>query len=189
MDYLVKQGITGLKNQINHWKWDLFCDILLTICVGSRLARSHDQLYAHHVLAWSEAWKQGRVDVVGNSQLSQTIYGSLYYLLSSIPLHKDKKQPFVGLSPAGLPFGDSPLVRFQMFLFLFISKDLQMATYLLVPYGSIVRFSLSTFCKLSIGVDWVAVLCLRYATLPLTSEEQRQHNVAKKDSYAIYLSG
>ncbi len=29
-------------------------------------------------------------------------------------------------------------------------------------------------------VDYVAVLCLRYATLLLTCEEQRQRNVAKE---------
>ncbi len=52
-----------------------------------------------------DLWQNGRIDVSGNLKLAKAIYGSLYYLTSSIPLVNDPSWPYIGLSPGGLPFG------------------------------------------------------------------------------------
>ena len=80
----------------------------MKICLNFEgVARIHgkDDLYASHVRAWSKIWAQGRIDIKGNLALAQAAYGSWYYLLSSIPLRSNML--FVGLSPSGLPFGNT----------------------------------------------------------------------------------
>ena len=80
---------------------DTFCFSLL----GAIKIKNHDQLYADHVKSWSELWQRGRIDVEGNRTIARAVYGSLYYILSSIPLQEKPNDMFVGLSPGGLPFG------------------------------------------------------------------------------------
>lgn len=69
--------------------------------------KSNDQLYAQHVEAWSHLWANGSIVVVGNERLSRAVYGSLYYILSSMPVKPDLTWPYIGLSPTGLPFGNT----------------------------------------------------------------------------------
>ena len=62
--------------------------------------------------AWAQVWNRGRVDVVGNVQIARAVYGSWYYILSSMPVtphtggYSTPEEEFVGLSPTGLPYGD-----------------------------------------------------------------------------------
>ncbi|KAK3750634.1 hypothetical protein QZH41_012817, partial [Actinostola sp. cb2023] len=56
-----------------------------------------DGLFQSHVQAWTEIWQQGRIEVEGNLAIAQAVYGSLYYILSSIR----PSWPY-GLSPGGL---------------------------------------------------------------------------------------
>ena len=74
------------------------------ISLGVSLVKQHDALYAEHVKAWADVWNRGRVDIVGNLRLSQAVYGSWYYILSSMPVNATE-EGFVGLSPTGLPYG------------------------------------------------------------------------------------
>ncbi|KAJ8308422.1 hypothetical protein KUTeg_013296 [Tegillarca granosa] len=62
-----------------------------------------------HVKAWEKEWKNGRIDLSGNPDLTKTTYASLYYLMSSM-LPPDQYiltsvWPFVGLSPGDLAHG------------------------------------------------------------------------------------
>ncbi|XP_013410390.1 protein-glucosylgalactosylhydroxylysine glucosidase-like, partial [Lingula anatina] len=64
-----------------------------------------NQLYSNHVTAWNEVWKKGRIDVSDNKGLAKSVYGCLYYILSSLPLKEDTNWPFIGLSPGDLAHG------------------------------------------------------------------------------------
>ncbi|EDO39683.1 predicted protein, partial [Nematostella vectensis] len=59
--------------------------------------RDPEGLLDSHVTAWEKLWGEGRVDMKGNLPLAQAVYGSLYYILSSIR----ESWPY-GLSPGGL---------------------------------------------------------------------------------------
>ena len=74
---------------------------------GVQLVMSNDQLYKDHVEEWTNLWQSGRIDVSNNMKLAKALYGSIYYILSSLPLDSDPQWPYIGLSPTGLPFGDS----------------------------------------------------------------------------------
>ncbi len=69
-------------------------------------------LLSNHTSSWLDLWERGRIDVSGDLQLSKAIYGSLYYLTSSIPLVNDANSPYIGLSPGGLPFGAKGEVQY-----------------------------------------------------------------------------
>jgi hypothetical protein len=69
---------------------------------------NHDEVFNSHVLAWKEVWNNGRIEVEGNVGLGKVIYGSLYYILSSLPVTTKTNSPvgqFYGLSPGGLAYG------------------------------------------------------------------------------------
>ncbi|XP_077977259.1 protein-glucosylgalactosylhydroxylysine glucosidase-like [Glandiceps talaboti] len=76
--------------------------------LGIELLADDDKLYNSHVGAWQYKWNHGRIDLEGNLNLAKAIYGSMYYILSSLPpLLTDEsfKFPFYGLSPGGLAQG------------------------------------------------------------------------------------
>ena len=82
-----------------------------------------DGLLPSHVESWAKQWRQGRIDVSGNLRLAQAIYGSLYYLLSSVPTHNNDSWPYIGLSPGGLPFGQGTEVVTKLDILLEIGND------------------------------------------------------------------
>ena len=57
-------------------------------------------LYAAHSKAWQQIWSHGNITIDSNLFLLQTVYTSLYYILSSV--RDDWKY---GLSPGSLPMG------------------------------------------------------------------------------------
>ena len=79
--------------------------------LGSNLTQ-YGELYNHHVEAWIDVWNSGHIDVVGNLKLAQAVYGSWYYILSSMPVIGSESMEYVGLSPSGLPYGEAHNVRF-----------------------------------------------------------------------------
>ena len=54
-----------------------------------------------HKEAWKRLWDTGKIDIEGDLELSQAVYGSMYYILSSTRAD----WPY-GLSPGGLPGGE-----------------------------------------------------------------------------------
>ena len=48
--------------------------------------------------------------------LAQTVIAGYYYILSSVPHVEDKTWPYVGISPTGLPTGDSQQVSVSVLL-------------------------------------------------------------------------
>lgn len=53
-------------------------------------------------------WENGAIEVKGNLHLAKVVYGSLYYILSSLPVTTETHSPieqFYGLSPGGLGYG------------------------------------------------------------------------------------
>ncbi|XP_064597126.1 uncharacterized protein LOC135463672 [Liolophura sinensis] len=71
------------------------------------LSNAPDYLYQSHIKAWESRWNGGRIEVSGNLQLQKLIYGSFYYLLSSLPSMESNlpANQFYGLSPGGLSNG------------------------------------------------------------------------------------
>ncbi|XP_050405226.2 protein-glucosylgalactosylhydroxylysine glucosidase [Patella vulgata] len=67
----------------------------------------NDTFRHEHINAWNDLWNKGRIDVLANNnKIGQIIYASLYYLLSSLPVHPDEANwPFMGLAPGGLAHG------------------------------------------------------------------------------------
>nr|KAI8741141.1 acid trehalase-like protein 1 [Biomphalaria glabrata] len=64
------------------------------------------QLLNLHVNEWNSIWQKGRIDVKGDVTIARHNYGTLYYLLSSLPSNGNRKDwPFIGLSPGGLAHG------------------------------------------------------------------------------------
>ncbi|XP_019617220.1 PREDICTED: acid trehalase-like protein 1 [Branchiostoma belcheri] len=64
------------------------------------------RLYSNHTQSWLNVWEEGRIETTGNLKLQQAIYGSLYYILSSLPpLNAPKDFEFFGVSPGGLANG------------------------------------------------------------------------------------
>ena len=69
---------------------------------------NHQQLFDSHLNAWKLVWDDGRIEVEGNVQLGKVVYGSLYYILSSLPVTTETNSPvgqFYGLSPGGVAYG------------------------------------------------------------------------------------
>ena len=60
-----------------------------------------EQLLTEHKAAWRDLWNSGRIEIEGDVDMAQAIYGSLYYILSSTR----HDWPY-GLSPGGLPGGE-----------------------------------------------------------------------------------
>ncbi|OQV17903.1 Acid trehalase-like protein 1 [Hypsibius exemplaris] len=71
------------------------------------LSMPRGKLIQRHSAKWESYWNSGfiYVDPNENFQLAQAIYGSFYYLLSSLPNEQDPKNRFIGLSPGGLARG------------------------------------------------------------------------------------
>ncbi|XP_078001372.1 protein-glucosylgalactosylhydroxylysine glucosidase-like [Glandiceps talaboti] len=87
---------------LNDWDANRFYKL------GIELLADGDKLYNSHVAAWHYKWNHGRIDLEGNLDLAKAIYGSMYYILSSLPpLLTDEsfKFPFYGISPGGLAQG------------------------------------------------------------------------------------
>ena len=64
------------------------------------LAKS-DGLLGAHTEAWAELWQESGIEIEGDLELAQAVYGSLYYILSSIR----SSWPY-GLSPGSLSSND-----------------------------------------------------------------------------------
>ena len=60
-----------------------------------------EKLLAEHKAAWRALWDTGRIDIEGDLEMAQAVYGSMYYILSSTR----HDWPY-GLSPGGLPNGE-----------------------------------------------------------------------------------
>lgn len=73
-------------------------------------SQPNSDLFDRHKEAWENVWNEGSIEVDGNVELGKVIYGSLYYILSSLPVvTSTTNQPlrqFYGLSPGGLAYGD-----------------------------------------------------------------------------------
>ena len=66
-----------------------------------------DELLKNHTDLWMKKWNKGRVELTGNLPAQKAIYGSLYYLYSSLPA-METNQPnnqFYSLSPGSLSYG------------------------------------------------------------------------------------
>ncbi|KAJ8308414.1 LOW QUALITY PROTEIN: hypothetical protein KUTeg_013288 [Tegillarca granosa] len=50
-----------------------------------KAAYFNQTLESSHVSAWSDIWQGGRIDLIGNVNVSRITYSALYYILSSIP--------------------------------------------------------------------------------------------------------
>ncbi|XP_006816889.1 protein-glucosylgalactosylhydroxylysine glucosidase-like, partial [Saccoglossus kowalevskii] len=75
--------------------------------MGSINADEGAALLQAHIDAWSNTWNQGKIEV-DDLNLGKIIYGSFYYILSSLPVLDEPPQPrnqFYGLSPGGLTRG------------------------------------------------------------------------------------
>lgn len=60
-----------------------------------------EKLLAEHKAAWKALWDTGRMEIEGDLEMAQAVYGSMYYILSSTR----HDWPY-GLSPGGLPGGE-----------------------------------------------------------------------------------
>ena len=76
----------------------------LFITTGVQLLKE-DKLRESHANIWLEFWNNGRIEIQGNDTIARAVYGSMYYLFSSLPFQEDTTNPFIGLSPSGLPYG------------------------------------------------------------------------------------
>ena len=56
---------------------------------------SQESLLSDHKNAWENLWNQASIDIEGNTYISQTVYASMYYILSSASEND-------GISPGGL---------------------------------------------------------------------------------------
>ncbi|XP_021339402.1 protein-glucosylgalactosylhydroxylysine glucosidase-like [Mizuhopecten yessoensis] len=68
-----------------------------------------------HVNHWANMWRNGRIDIGGNKDLSRLNYASLYYLLSEIPQY-ESYGPFYGISAGGLGYGDKHNVKKPLYI-------------------------------------------------------------------------
>eukprot|EP01104_Vermistella_antarctica_P001171 TRINITY_DN1122_c0_g2_i1.p1 TRINITY_DN1122_c0_g2~~TRINITY_DN1122_c0_g2_i1.p1 ORF type:complete len:762 (+),score=197.59 TRINITY_DN1122_c0_g2_i1:344-2287(+) len=57
----------------------------------------YEDIWLSHVGAWAALWAEGRIEVVGDRQLSQTLNSTMYYLLSAI-----REDWNFGISPGGI---------------------------------------------------------------------------------------
>jgi hypothetical protein len=72
-------------------------------------SESSETIMLSHVNAWASVWEDGLIEIEGNTDLSKVVFGSLYYILSSLPVVTETNTPvrqFYGLSPGGLAYGD-----------------------------------------------------------------------------------
>ncbi|XP_041463396.1 protein-glucosylgalactosylhydroxylysine glucosidase-like [Lytechinus variegatus] len=79
-----------------------------TMYIVGRGQAQKGELFKTHQEAWKKTWSKGRIHVTGNIKLSKAIYGSMYYILSSLPpVDYAANNPFLfyGLSPGGLATG------------------------------------------------------------------------------------
>ncbi|KAM4617573.1 protein-glucosylgalactosylhydroxylysine glucosidase [Discoglossus pictus] len=65
-----------------------------------------NKLYSSHEKAWAEFWAGSCIEIDGSLALRQSIYGCMYYLLSSLPAIGSVEE-FSGISPGGLSNGQS----------------------------------------------------------------------------------
>ena len=73
---------------------------LIQIC-SFIVFRDKEQLFEEHKAAWKALWETGRIEIEGDLEMAQAVYGSMYYILSSTR----SDWPY-GLSPGGLPGGE-----------------------------------------------------------------------------------
>lgn len=93
----------------------------LHLFIGSQ-AKNSSHLYEWHIRSWLDVWQQGRIDVEGNLTVARALAGSLYSIFISLPHKEDPLQPFIGLSPCGLSWGDEEVHHFSViFPYLFVS--------------------------------------------------------------------
>ncbi|XP_026465259.1 protein-glucosylgalactosylhydroxylysine glucosidase-like [Ctenocephalides felis] len=70
-----------------------------------------ENLLDSHIQAWQETWNEARIEIEGDLKLAKIVYGSLYYILSSLPSTRTNQKPmeFYGLSPGSLARGSEVL--------------------------------------------------------------------------------
>ncbi|CAG7826840.1 unnamed protein product [Allacma fusca] len=71
-------------------------------------AGMHQQVLESHTSQWEQLWTSGRIEVEDNAPLAKVINGSLYYILSSLPITESTNTAvgqFYGLSPGSLANG------------------------------------------------------------------------------------
>lgn len=90
--------------------------------------RSKSNLLQSHKDAWKYIWNSGKIDIEGNLELSQAVYGSMYYILSSIR----SDWPY-GLSPGGLSGGEEYMGH------TFWDQDIWMYPFLVLLYPDLAR--------------------------------------------------
>ena len=64
-----------------------------------------ENLKKSHIARWQEIWNSGRIEVdpEENLELSQNMWASFYYLMSSLPdAYRSDSKPFIGLSPGAV---------------------------------------------------------------------------------------
>ena len=74
--------------------------LIIKIC-SFIVFRDKEQLLEEHKAAWKALWETGRIEIEGDLEMAQAVYGSMYYILSSTR----SDWPY-GLSPGGLPGGE-----------------------------------------------------------------------------------
>nr|XP_054758478.1 protein-glucosylgalactosylhydroxylysine glucosidase-like [Lytechinus pictus] len=83
-------------------------EALLSLIAGWEL-RDAGMLCQMHEHAWQQKWKDGKIDLDGtNLELAKAIYGSMYYITSSLPPQGNDVQfpfHFYGISPGDLAHG------------------------------------------------------------------------------------
>ncbi|XP_077863843.1 protein-glucosylgalactosylhydroxylysine glucosidase-like [Saccoglossus kowalevskii] len=118
----VPESITVMEDDDEDYMWTYVCSIDWNNTVAMRdfvdvvqlIYRSDSSgltggmvLLEFHTERWEKIWENGRIEV-DNLMLGKRIYGSLYYILSSLPASESTHQPpnqFFGLSPGGLANG------------------------------------------------------------------------------------
>ncbi len=65
-------------------------DSIYTLVANMIVAGQHNEILQTHVQAWEDVWANGAIQVEGNTALAKVVYGSLYYILSSLPVSPSK---------------------------------------------------------------------------------------------------
>ena len=90
-----------------------------------------EKLLAEHKAAWKALWDTGRIDIEGDLEMAQAVYGSMYYILSST-----RHDWSYGLSPGGLPGGEEYMGH------TFWDQDIWMYPPLVLLYPDLARSSM-----------------------------------------------
>jgi hypothetical protein len=82
-----------------------------THTTGLQLIRE-GQLLKKHCSAWADVWAAGHVALEGDLDQMRTSNAAFFYLMSSLPMVDDPTWPYIGISPTGLPGGETDVRNF-----------------------------------------------------------------------------